>query len=367
MYQHLLSPLTLRGTTLKNRVILAPTTMGLPPEERAERLLSIARGGTALLILGDMAVEPTFHKSGCDLTCEEGVAECVSLVERLHACGAKVSAQLFSPDYDTEGFLRLRDDPATTREELNQFIHGNVDRYITDMSAERVEELIALFGQRAATAKEAGFDMIQIHGDRLLGAFSSTNYNRREDGFGGDAAGRAQFACRVVASVRAAVGEDMPIDYKLAVRQPALGVGKSGPTPEELEVFVPMLEAAGVDTFHVTGANHSNLEDAVPPAAHPTLQGEGCFLPLADQVRRYTQCPICGVGKLQSPDYIDEAIASGRIQLVAMSRQLLADPEWVNKASEGNAEGIRKCVYCNRRCVNNLRNHLPFGCIFDGN
>lgn len=163
-------------------------------------------------------------------------------------------------------------DPATTREELNQFMYGNVADYITDMPTGRVEEL---------------------------------------------------------------------------------------------EQFVPLLEDSGADSLHITGANHSNLEDTVPPASHAVLEGEGCFLPLADRARQFTRLPVCGVGKLQSPDYIEAAISAGRIQLVAMSRQLLADPDWAKKVEEGRAETIRRCIYCNRRCVGALRTRQPFGCIFD--
>ena len=86
-------------------------------------------------------------------------------------------------------------------------------------------------------------------------------------------------------------------------------------------MVVPALERAGVTSFHVALANHSSLEDTIPPASHPYFGGEGCFLPYCDLVRQYTRLPICGVGGLTRPDFVEEQLAQGRIDCAAMSRQ----------------------------------------------
>lgn len=78
-------------------------------------------------------------------------------------------------------------------------------------------------------------------------------------------------------------------------------------------MVVPALERAGVTSFHVALANHSSLEDTIPPASHPYFGGEGCFLPYCDLVRQYTRLPICGVGGLTRPDFVEEQLAQGRI------------------------------------------------------
>ena len=111
--------------------------------------------------------------------------------------------------------------------------------------------------------------------------------------------------------------------------------------------FVPLLEQAGVTSFHVTLANHSALENTIPPANHPYFSQPGCFLKFCDEVRQYTDLPICGVGGLNDPD-LDGAAARQRTLSSApsMSRQLLADPDWVNKLKNGQAEQIHRCLRC---------------------
>ena len=132
---------------------------------------------------------------------------------------------------------------------------------------------------------------------------------------------------------------------------------------EELPVFVPLLEKNGVDSFHVSLANHSALMDTIPVRQHPYFKEEGCFLPYADAVRALTRLPVCGVGKLHTPAFIEQALASGRIQFAAMSRQLNADDQWLEKVAGGRESEIRTCVYCNRKCAGALQRHEPFGCV----
>ena len=157
----------------------------------------------------------------------------------------------------------------------------------------------------------------------------------------------------------------MPIDYKLAVRQENPHFGNAGVVEGELSVFVPLLEQAGVTSFHVTLANHSALENTIPPANHPYFSQPGCFLKFCDEVRQYTNLPICGVGGLNDPDFVEQQLASGRIQCAAMSRQLLADPDWVNKLKNGQAEQIHRCVRCNKKCLGGLMAHQGTRCIYD--
>ena len=134
---------------------------------------------------------------------------------------------------------------------------------------------------------------------------------------------------------------------------------------EELEIFVPLLEEAGVTSFHVTLANHSRLEDTIPPAGHPYFSNEGCFLKFCSQVRRWTSRPICGVGGLTDPDFVEEQLRNGSITCAAMSRQLLADPQWPKKVMENRRQEIRRCIRCNRKCLGGLMAHKGTGCIYD--
>src|SRR5699024_533915 len=146
----------------------------------------------------------------------------------------------------------------------------------------------------------------------MCGSFSSTLFNQRTDCYGGSPENRARFAVEAVSAIRCRL-PDVPIDYKLAVRQEDPHYGNAGVLESELPVFVPLLEKAGVTSFHVTMANHGELSDTIPPKNHPEFGAEGCFLKFCDQVRALTSLPVCGVGGLTNPDFVEEQLKSGRI------------------------------------------------------
>lgn len=365
MYETILSPVDYGGMQLKNRIIFSPTTFGLSDEDYFAKIRSIAQGGCAMIIIGDVPVgKSKFEKSLFD---RKGFAFYQELTKIAHDADCKICAQLHQTDSNMmamlkyiPGVLMKKMTPDQLREKLNE----EVAPYITGLSQEKIQKIIAGFGKAALLAKQAGFDMVQVHGDRMCGSFSSSVFNHRTDEYGGSAENRARFAVEAVKAVRAAVPE-MPIDYKLAVRQENPHYGNAGVLVEELPVFVPLLEKAGVTSFHVTLANHSALENTIPSAKHPYFSEPGCFLKFCDEVRKYTALPLCGVGGLNDPDFVEQQLAGGRIQCAAMSRQLLADPDWVNKLKNGQEKSIHRCIRCNKKCLGGLMAHQGTGCIYD--
>ena len=249
-------------------------------------------------------------------------------------------------------------------EELRPLLNQQVAPYITGLPEKKISEITDAFGKAAELAVQAGFDMVQVHGDRMCGSFSSTVFNHRTDRYGGSPENRARFAVEAVSAIRRRL-PDLPIDYKLAVRQEAPHYGNAGVPEAELPIFVPLLEKAGVTSFHVTLANHGELSDTIPPRNHPEFGAEGCFLKFCDQVRALTQLPICGVGGLTDPDFVEEQLRSGRIDCAAMSRQLTADPDWPRKVREGRTREIRRCVRCNKACLGGMMAHKGVHCIYE--
>ena len=364
MYETINSPFTIGSVTLKNRIIFAPTSMGLKEEEYLEKLGAIARGGTAMIIIGDV---PVLNSPFLSLYSRKGFLRYRRITETIHQNGALAAAQLHMSDSQFSRLIKYLPGLITGKikpDELRILLNNTVSDYITGLTDKRISEIIRGFGKAAVLAKEAGFDVIQIHGDRMCGSFSSSIYNRRKDRYGGSPKNRARFACEAVAAVRRAL-PDITIDFKLAVRQENPHYGNAGILMEELPVFVPLLEQAGVNSFHVTLANHSDLSDTIPPASHPYFHGEGCFLSYCDEVRRLTDLPVCGVGRLCSPDFVEEQLKSGRIQLAAMSRQLIADPEGVKKTASGSVSKLFKCTGCNRECLGGMQAHKGVHCIRD--
>ena len=364
MYETINSPFTIGSVTLKNRIIFAPTSMGLKEEEYLEKLGAIARGGTAMIIIGDV---PVLKSPFLSLYSRKGFLRYRRITETIHQNGALAAAQLHMSDSQFSRLIKYLPGMITGKikpNELRILLNNTVSDYITGLTDKRISEIIRGFGKAAVLAKKAGFDVIQIHGDRMCGSFSSSIYNRRKDRYGGSPKNRARFACEAVAAVRRAL-PDITIDFKLAVRLENPHYGNAGILMEELPVFVPLLEQAGVNSFHVTLANHSDLSDTIPPASHPYFHGEGCFLSYCDEVRRLTDLPVCGVGRLCSPDFVEEQLKSGRIQLAAMSRQLIADPEWVKKTASGSVSKLFKCTGCNRECLGGMQAHKGVHCIRD--
>ena len=176
-------------------------------------------------------------------------------------------AQLHQPDTDPELMASLMPElraGSISMNEVRNRLNQGVGPYITRLPAEQVRDITSSFGEAAVLAVKAGFDLVQIHGDRMCGSFSSAVYNHRQDEYGGSPVKRARFALEAVRAVRTRLPR-IPIDYKMAVRQENPHYGNAGAVQEELEVFVPLLEEAGVTSFHVTLANHSRLEDTIPP------------------------------------------------------------------------------------------------------
>ena len=366
MVNPLLTPIKLGHLTLKNRIVMAPTSMALPLDERIEFLGRVADGGAALIYIGDMGVEPLFYKTDLNLLSPLGLEGCRRVIERLHRGGAMAGAQLYLWDYDMDGYERLIKAHAP-REQLSAYKDDNLEEYINTMPAERIEEIIEHFAKAARSAREVGFDMVQILGGHVLNSFSSGYINHRTDSFGGDVDRRTELACRVVRAVREAVGDDYAIEYKLATHDDSIPCGQGGPDVSEISVFVPALERAGVDAFQAALSNRVNLEDTVPPKNHPVFGGEGCFLYVSDEIKRHTSLPVSCAGKLSDPVKNEALIADGRLDYIAMSRQLVADPEWVKKVSEGRSGEIRRCIFCNKGCLGSLLTRQRFHCVLDKN
>lgn len=148
-----------------------------------------------------------------------------------------------------------------------------VGPYITKMSQKKIHQIIAGFGKAAVLAKQAGFDMVQVHGDRMCGSFSSAIFNHRTDEYGGSAERRARFAVEAVKAVHAAV-PGMAIDYKLAVRQENPHYGNAGVVEEELAVFVPPAGAGRRDQLPCDTGQPLCAGKHHPAGQPPRVQGE---------------------------------------------------------------------------------------------
>ena len=364
-YPTLLSPCNYGGLELKNHVIFAPTSMGLKKEEYFNKLEEIAKGGCAMIIIGDVPVMKS--RFPLSLYTKQGFAYYQELVARIHKHDCKVCAQLHQNDTKMKGMFKYLPQLLTkklSKDDIKALMNKETANYISSIPTKKIKEITAAFGESAKLAKACGFDMVQVHGDRMCGSFSSTIFNHRKDEYGNSTLNRARFALESVQAIHQLV-PDISIDYKLCIRLEEPHYGNAGITLADVKTFVPLLEKAGVTSFHVTLANHSRLEDPIPPYNHKDFHEEGCFLPLCDEVKKYTNVPVCAVGNLSHPAFMEEIMQANRCDCISMSRQLIADPNWVKKVKEHQEDSIQWCHRCNKKCLNGMYEHKGVHCIYD--
>ena len=182
MYETILSPVDYGGLRLKNRILFAPTTFGLSDEETLAKYRALAEGGCAMIIVGDVPVgKSRFEKSLFDA---KGFAFYQQLAEIAHAADCKLCAQLHQSDSDLLAMLKYLPALLTkklTPDQLREKLNEAVGPYITKLPKRKLQNILDGFGKAALLARQAGFDMVQVHGDRMCGSFSSALFNHRTD------------------------------------------------------------------------------------------------------------------------------------------------------------------------------------------
>ncbi len=359
----LFEPVSIGRLQLKNRIVFAPVCTGYEEKgmitPRSKTLYTtVARGGAGLIILGDVSIQPSMTPVPF-LFDDAFVPGLADLVQAVHHEGAKIGAQLFHQEYDAAEIGRLvrSEGQAAAMKQL----HIDMQSYCNHITIDEISAIQQRFVDAAKRARTAGFDMIQINGDRLVGMFSSPIMNTRTDDYGGSLQNRARFAVEVVQKIREAV-PDLALDYKLVVIRTDPPMGKGGPTLDEAKIVAPWLVDAGVDGFHVALANHDALSGIIPAMG---TQPYGCFVDLAEGVKQAVDVPVTAVGRLLFPDHAERVVMEGKADLIGLCRPLLADPEWPNKVRDGREDEIRYCAMCNN-CVDCLTvRRAPVRCVLN--
>lgn len=252
-----------------------------------------------------------------------------------------------------------------------QLVHGGARSFRTDLSQERlapspvalaagpapramteaeIQKVIASFVAAARRTKDAGFDGVEIHAAHyyLLSGFLSPRANQRTDGWGGDRERRARLATEVVRAVRQAVGPDYPI----LCRMHAVEFVDGGMSEEDIRFTALALQEAGVDLLNASGVGQSSLGEwegqtflntsSVLPRTAPA----GTFAPHSQRLKEALRIPVIAVGKLAEPGQAQRVLDEGQADLVAIARQLIADPQAVAKLLSGREEAILRCKEC---------------------
>ena len=357
--RRLFEPIALGPLTLRNRIVFPPMTTGYEEKgmvtQRSRTFYrAIAKGGAGLIVLGDVSVQPSFAPTPYvyDDTFVPGLRQ---LVDEVHAEGACIAAQLFHQEYDTAEIGRVM--RAEGRDAAMTRLHADMNDYCNRLTSDDLAVIRERFRQAALRVREAGFDLIHLHGDRLLGMFTSGLLNRRADAYGGPLEHRARFPLDIVRTIREAV-PDLPIEYKLSIIRTDPPMGKGGPTLEEAQILAGWLEQAGVVAFHVALANHGSIGDTIPAMG---TQPFGCFVDLAAGITRVAHVPVTAVGRILDPDFAERVLVSGQADLVAIGRGLIAGPDWPHAVERGEVDDLRPCIMCNH-CASSLMSSQPLRC-----
>jgi len=353
-YPHLLTPLDLGFTRLKNRVIMGSMHTGLEEAKNGFERLSAyyaerARGGVGLIVTGGISPNQqglTFSGAAA-LDKADKVAQHRLVTDAVHQAGSKICMQILHTGryaYSPNAIA-----PSAIKAPINAFTPKAV-------SSEEIEQQIEDFAYSAKLAQQAGYDGVEVMGSEgyFLNQFIVTRTNQRDDEWGGSYDNRTRLAIEVVKRVRAAVGEKFIIIYRLSM----LDLVPEGSNLSEVIQLGKAIEQAGASIINTGIGWH---EARIPTIA--TKVPRAAFTWVTHAVRKHLTVPVITSNRINTPEVAERVLANGDADLISMARPFLADPEFVNKAAANQAERINTCIGCNQACLDHVFNGKTSSCL----
>ncbi|MFZ3582087.1 FAD-dependent oxidoreductase [Loktanella sp. DJP18] len=340
-YPHLLAPLDLGFTTLRNRVLMGSMHTGLEETRDWNRVAEFyatrARGGVALMVTGGMApnVEGGVFPGAAGLFTDQDISNHRIVTDRVHDAGGKIAMQILHAGRYAYGPKCVA--PSAIKSPISPFAP-------TELDAAGIEKQIADIVTAAGRAREAGYDGVEIMGSEgyFLNQFLVTHTNKRTDDWGGSYANRMRLPVEVVRRARAAVGPDFIIIYRLSM----IDLIPDGSTFDEVVLLAKAIEAAGATILNTGIGWH---EARVPTIA--TSVPRRAFAWVTQKLMGQVAIPIITSNRINTPQVAEDVLADGCADMVSMARPFLADPDFVAKAARGRAETIAPCIACNQACL----------------
>ncbi|MBW1780671.1 MAG: FAD-dependent oxidoreductase [Deltaproteobacteria bacterium] len=342
----LFSPIQIGNLQVKNRLVMAPigtiysSYEGALKREFKEFVLARAKGGVGMIMLGDAGLGFTSIEIPIDPALRERMVKAArNLVSAVHDLGVCIGVQIHhagrQPDFPVQGYELVGPSPIawSKRSETPR-----------ELSEDEIEQLIDRYVDTAEKIRETGFDVVEIkacHG-YLLSSFISPHSNRRDDQYGGDLDGRARIVLEIIRRIKGRLGNDLAVSCRINGADHV----KGGLTLDESTRLAQLLENEGVDLLNVTAGVHGSFPLIISPFHVP----QGCFVHLAAAIKGAVHVPVSVVGRIKDPRMGDEILQSGKADMVAMARALLADPDLPAKAKQGAFDDIRPCIGCNQGC-----------------
>ena len=341
-YPHLFEPLDLGFTTLKNRLVMGSMHTGL--EDRFYHYGKLAcyfearaKGGVGLIVTGGISPNKQgwLTPLGGTLNHLADVVHHARVTRAVHKHGAKILLQiLHSGRYGYHPFVVA---PSAIKSPISPFKPRQ-------MSLKNIQATIADFAHTASLAKKAGYDGVEVMGSEgyLINQFLSARTNKRADAYGGSLENRMRFAIEIVQAIRAAVGTDFIISFRLSM----IELVEEGAVMADVIALARALETAGVTLINTGIGWH---EARVPTIV--TSVPRAAFVRYTAAIKQAVSIPVIAANRINMPATAEAIIASGQADMVQMARPFLADSEWVNKAYHNQANLINTCIGCNQACL----------------
>src|SRR3954471_12989930 len=361
-YAALLEPFALRHLRLRNRVMMTAHVTNMAPlhrptDQHVAYYRDRARGGIGLIVMGFPSVHPAGVNNVQELAgYDPGIVPGLrAIADAVHEHDTPIIAQLghggrqANSAYTGQPLMAPSAIPCPFNREMPKA-----------MEAEDIAEVVEAHAQAAEHIVQGGLDGVEIHsayGGYLLSSFLSPYMNEREDEYGGDLDGRMRLPLRVVHAVRDRVGPD----YIVGMQINGDDFSPGGIELPEAQTIAQRLVATGaLDYLVVKGSTYYAADQNVPDWQHP----RALWLPLAAGIKAAVGTfPVFAVGRINDPAEANAVIERGQADMVAMTRQHIADPETVRKLVEGRAEDVRPCISCNQGCLDMLPKGRHITCV----
>jgi len=345
MYSHLLAPLDLGFTTLKNRVLMGSMHTGFEEMEdgfpkMAAYFAERARGGVGLMVTGGFAPNEIgcLWEGGGKLNTPEEAEKHKLITQAVHSEGGKIALQILHAG--RYSFHEKQVSASAVKSPINPFVPRS-------LTADEIEEQIQDFALSAVLAKKAGYDGVEVMGSEgyLINQFLAPRTNQRTDAWGGSSENRLRLPVEIVRQMRAKVGDDFIIIYRLSM----LDLVENGSTWEEVAALAKKVEQAGVTIINTGVGWH----EARIPTTAPTVP-RGAFAWVTRKLKEHLSVPLVVTNRINTPELAEKILARGDADMISMARPFLADPEFVNKTAQGRADEINTCIACNQGCLDRI-------------
>jgi mycofactocin system FadH/OYE family oxidoreductase 2 len=361
-YPHLFSPLQIGNVTVRNRIMQTAHVKlfahnAVDSQRNVAYQAARAKGGAGLLITGNRVVHPTSTTGFPRVAWAylPGALEADrKLTDAVHDHGAAIFAQLnhfgLNATSDSADDYRVLWGPSAVKSPA----YGETPKA---MEVEDIREVVEWWGRSAELTRAGGFDGTEVHISHsyLLHQFLSPLYNKRTDEYGGSFENRLRFAREVIEEVRRRAGADWVVGVRISLTDFIPGALDIADAVRVAQT----LEADGrIDYVNVTAAGYHNIFRAIEPSDAP----DGYLVDLAAQVKAVVALPVFTVGGIKDAALAEEILASGRADMVAMTRAQIADPEFANKVREGREAEVYHCIRGNQGCIGRVFKGMPIAC-----